>query len=88
MIKSTDLFLQYEIVRKNATKTLLDNLENRVMKYIREQFSRQLRSEEQDIKDESGKHFLRRASQVKRAKRTLQKGKTSMLSNEGDQEDL
>ena len=44
LVKSTELFLQYENNRKMATKTLLESLESRVRRYIDEQFSSQLRS--------------------------------------------
>ena len=38
--------MQYDLVRKSAGKALLENLENRVIKFINEQFTRDLKSQD------------------------------------------
>ena len=76
--------MQYELVRRIATKTLLDNLYSRVSKCISEQFSRQLRSQASAIKYESAELFKRRLENFKLAKSTI--GRSSLKTNSDGQD--
>ena len=66
------------MVRKHAGKTLLENLENRVIKFINEQFTTYLKSQDQTIAIEAAKIFQRRISDLNRAKRKTKSGKPAL----------